>query len=110
MRIVFPTKENMSYISHSASTLSDADYLTVLDVFGQNITDVETIKAHKYSNAQEIITEFKEHDYSVLILPETSSLPVEELRNAGISVYQDKPSQLVLNAFSDYIHDKLVRA
>lgn len=109
MRIVFPTKENMSYISHSASTLSDADYLTVLDVFGQNITDVETIKAHDYSNAQEIISEFKEHDYSVLILPETTSVPVEELRNAGISVYQDKPSQLVLNAFSDYIHDKLVR-
>lgn len=110
MRIVFPTKEKMSYISHSASSLKEADYLTILNVRGQNITSVETLKNHSYKNNEELVNEFKQKEYSVLILPSSDDLPVKDLKNIGISVFEDKESQVVINAFSDFVQDKLKRA
>ncbi len=108
MRIVFPTKENMSYISHAAS-LQEADYLTVLRVRGQNITGVETIKNHSYTSNDELVKEFKANQFGVVVTPDANSLPVHKLKSAGISVYEDEPSQLVLEAFSEFVQDKLIR-
>lgn len=99
----------MSYISHSAVSLDEADYLTILNVTGQNITNVETVKTHEYKNTNELVREFKDNEYKVLISPKDSSLPVNELKEYGISVYEDEPSAMVLTAFSDYLSNKLIR-
>ncbi len=109
MRIVFPTKENMSYISHVAS-LKEADYLTILRVRGQNITGVETVKNHTFENSDELVKEFKSNKFGVVITPDASSLPIHQLKREGISVFEDEPSQLVLEAFSEFVQDRLVRA
>ena len=50
MRIVFPTKENMSYLSQSALDINEAKYLTVLDIQNQRIVVFEMIKNTISSN------------------------------------------------------------
>lgn len=110
MRIVFPTKENMSYMSHSASNIKEAEYLTVLDINEANIVGVEMIKNQKFVNNDDFVNEFKENNYDVLVVPQVESLPLEALKDAGISVYNDADSQLILSAFSDYMNKKLAMA
>lgn len=110
MRIVFPTKDNMSYISHSASSIEEAEYLTVLDVSDNDIVGVETLKNQKFANNEEFVNEFKENNFDAIIVPKTNALPLEDLKNAGICVYNDEDSQVILNAFSDYMNQKLALA
>jgi predicted Fe-Mo cluster-binding NifX family protein len=110
MRIVFPTKENMSYMSHSAQNINEAKYLTVLDIQNQNIVGVEMIKNTISSNNEEFVQTFKENQYEAIVVPQSNSLPLNELKNAGISVYTDSKSQLVLNAFNDYLNQRLALA
>jgi len=110
MRIVFPTKENMSYMSHSALDISEAEYLTILDIHNENIVGVETIKNTLPSNNEEFVESCKEKQYNAIVIPQSSSLPLRDLKNAGINVYTDEESQMVLTAFNDYINQKLALA
>ncbi|MFA7084930.1 MAG: hypothetical protein WC141_10445, partial [Arcobacteraceae bacterium] len=87
MRIVFPTKENMSYLSQSALDITEAKYLTVLDIQNNNIIGVETIKNTIPSNNEEFVQTFKENQYEAIVVTQSNSLPLNELKNAGISVY-----------------------
>ncbi len=110
MRIVFPTTENMSYMSHSASDINEAKYLTVLDIQNQDIVGVETLKNHFASNNEDFVQTFKENQYEAIVVPLSASLPLNELKNAGINVYTDSQSQLVLSAFNDFLNQKLALA
>lgn len=107
MRIVFPTKDNLSYISKTSNNLEDAVYLTVLNVKGQNIIEVETLKNHRYNDEVELIKEFKDKKFKVLMIPNEDLLPIDKLKEQGISVYKDNSSQQVLKIFSEFVQDKL---
>ncbi len=108
LRIVFPTNKRMSYISKVESSFEESNYLTILNVTGQKITEVETIKNPHPHSTQEIIQECKENNFGVLILPNfNEKLPIKTLKDNGISVYRANESKIVLNIFSDFIQDKL---
>ncbi|PLY04607.1 MAG: hypothetical protein C0625_16190 [Arcobacter sp.] len=107
IRIVFPTNEKLSYISTVDSTFDNADYLTVLNVRGQNIVDVETIKNPYIHSKDTIIKTCKENKFSVLISPEGECLPLKKLHKNGVSVYKSNEFKTVLHTFSDFVQDKL---
>ncbi len=109
MRIVFPTKDNLSYISKTSENFEDAVYLTVLNVKGQNIIEVETFKNHHYNDELEMIKEFKDNKFKVLMVPNEDLLPLDKLKEEGISIYKDSSSKPVLNIFSEFVQDKLVK-
>jgi len=109
-RIVFPTNEKMSYISKVESTFMDSEYLTVLHVTGQKITEVELVKNTHPHSSEEIIKECKENKYKVLISPEDKELPLKEMKKNGISVFTTSESKNVLNTFTDFIQDKLIKS
>lgn len=110
MRIVFPTKENMSYMSNSALDIKEAKYLTVLDIQNNNIVGVETIKNIIPSNNEEFVQSFKDNKYGAIVVSQSNSLPLSELKSAGINVYTDTNSKMVLTAFNNYINKKLALA
>ncbi|WP_072681450.1 hypothetical protein [Arcobacter sp. LA11] len=107
VRIVFPTNQKMSYISPVESTFEDSKYLTILNVRGQNITAVETIKNPHPHSKEEIIRECKDNHFGVLILSENEKIPVGELKKSGVSVFTSNTNKTVLNTFSDFVQDKL---
>ncbi len=109
IRIVFPTNDKMSYISSVDSTFDNSEYLTILNVKGQNITGVETID-NTYSNSKDsIIKTCKENGIKVLISPEGNCLPLKKLNKNGIHVYKTDDYKKILHIFSDFVQDKLER-
>lgn len=108
MRIVFPTKENLSYMSHVANNLSDADYLTVLDLSGDLINSVEMMKNDKTSSSMQLVEKFQDYNFDALVVPEATDLPIDEFKNNGITVYLEKDPKKVLDCYSDYVQNKLV--
>ena len=107
IRIVFPTKQKLSYISAVESSFDDSEYLTVLNVRGQNITSVETIQNPYINSKDSIIRACKENKFKVLISPKGDCLPLNKLHKNGISVYKTDEYKNVLETFSDFVQDKL---
>lgn len=108
VRIVFPTNQKLSYISKVESNFEESDFLTVLNVSGQNITAVETIKNPHPHSSEEIIKECKDNKFGVIILPKSDEKSAfEKLKNSGVSVYTADEAKTVLNTFSDFVQDKL---
>lgn len=107
IRIVFPTNKKLSYISSVESTFDDSEYLTVLNVRGQNITGVETINNPYLHSKDGMVKACKENKLGVLISPSGQCLPVQKLKKNGISVYRTDDHKSVLDTFNDFIQDKL---
>ncbi|WP_419769305.1 MAG: hypothetical protein ACNI3C_08055 [Candidatus Marinarcus sp.] len=110
MKIVFPTKENMSYISHSASSIEEANYLTVLDIQNQSIVGVHTVQKRDFSGSDGFLKECLENKYEAIVVPQSCELPLAQLKEAGICVYTDNSPHMVLDSFHDYVHNKLAQA
>jgi|GEM_PF-1144894 len=109
LKVVFPTNQNMSYISSVESNFEDSNYLTVVDLQGQSISDVHIIKNPHPHSSEEILSECKDKHFGVLILPETTNLPIEELKKNGTSVFKTKNHKMVLDVVGEFIQDKLVK-
>ena len=109
VRIVFPTNEKMSYISSVESSFDNSEYLTVLNVKGQNITNVETIQNPYIHSKDSMLKTCKENKFKVLISPNGNCLPLNKLHKNGVSVYKTDEYKSVLETFSDFVQDKLKR-
>lgn len=110
LRIAFPTNKKMSYLSKLESNFEDSEYLTVLDLKGQNISDVQIIRnPHPHCN-EDILNECRNEKFGVLILPHEEELPLEDLKKNGVSVFISDSNKTVLDAYRDFIQDRLVRA
>ena len=109
IRIVFPTNEKMSYISSVETSFENSEYLTVLNVNGQNITAVETIQNPYIHSKDSMLKTCEENKFKVLISPEGDCLPLKKLHKNGVHVYKTEEHKNVLQTFSDFVQDKLVR-
>lgn len=109
LRVVFPTNQKMSYLSTIESNFEDSEYLTIMDLNGQNISDVQIMKNPHPHSYEDILSECKNGHFSVLVLPEEEDLPISKLKENGVSVFVTESKKTVLNAYSDFIQDKLQR-
>ena len=110
LQIVFPSNENLSYISKVNATFEDSRYLIVLDITGQNITGVDMIENPNYYSKDKLLQTCLDKKFKVLIIPENDNLNTEKFKEKGINIYKAKnKKKKVLNIFSDYVQDKLIR-
>lgn len=106
-RVVFPTQEKLSYISPVENSFHNSNYLTILQCKGQVISGVDIIK-NPFNDDLEGFSEFcKNKHFNVLVSVETDKLPLEELKNYGVSVYNTNKREIILTVFSDFVQDKL---
>ncbi|AXH10331.1 hypothetical protein CP960_03025 [Malaciobacter halophilus] len=105
MRIVFPTVENLSYMSEVASSVKDANYFTVLNLSGQTISSVEMLE----NRNEDIVKLFKKNSFNALVTADTTGLPVEDLKKVGVSIFKEKNRKKVLALYSDFVQDKLTK-
>lgn len=108
-KIVFPTKEKLSYISPVESGFENSEYLTVLTCKGQNIDSVDIMENPYLINENQFIDMCKNEHFNVLVSPKENKLPLNDLQKSGISVYKINENKIVLNILSDFIQDKLER-
>jgi predicted Fe-Mo cluster-binding NifX family protein len=107
LRVVFPTNQKISYMSPIESSFEDANYLTILDLVGQNISAVNIMKNPHPHTEEEILKECKDMHFGVLILPDGKNMPIKKLKKNGTVVFKSDENKMILNAVSDFIQDKL---
>ncbi|QDF29710.1 NifB/NifX family molybdenum-iron cluster-binding protein [Halarcobacter anaerophilus] len=108
-KFVFPTKEQLSYISPVESGFEDSEYLTILSCIGQEIDSVDIIQNPYLDNENKFMEMCKDEHINVVMSPKKNHLPIKELQENGISVYKVDTNKKVLNIFSDFVQDKLER-
>ncbi len=105
MRIVFPTVENLSYMSQVASNINEASYFTILNLTGQTISSVEMLD--KKRTSKDLVKEFNKNNFNVIVVSQTEGLPIEELKKNGVSIFVEENRKKVLSLYSDFVQDKL---
>jgi len=108
-RVVFPTREKLSYISKIENSFYHANYLTVLHCKGQNIDGIDIIRNPFYDNLEGFCEFCKKKHFNVLVSIEKEKLPLTELSQCGVSVYNTDKNKIILNIFSDFVQDKLIK-
>ncbi|AXX87777.1 NifB/NifX family molybdenum-iron cluster-binding protein [Malaciobacter marinus] len=103
MRIVFPTVENLSYMSEVATNFTNAKYFTVLNLSGQTISSVEMLE----NRNEDIVKLFKNNSFNALVTSDTNDLPIEDLKKVGVSIFKETNRKKVLALYSDFVQDKL---
>ncbi|PPK60864.1 putative Fe-Mo cluster-binding NifX family protein [Malaciobacter marinus] len=103
MRIVFPTVENLSYMSEVATNFTNTKYFTVLNLSGQTISSVEMLE----NRNEDIVKLFKNNSFNALVTSDTNDLPIEDLKKVGVSIFKEKNRKKVLALYSDFVQDKL---
>lgn len=107
LRVVFPTNQKMSYLSPLQSSFEDSNYLTILDLKGQNISDVHIIKNPHPHNEEEILKECKDKGFGVLILSNSKNIPIKKLKKNGTSVFKSEKNKIIIDVVSQFIQDQL---
>ncbi|AXX92990.1 hypothetical protein CPU12_07215 [Malaciobacter molluscorum LMG 25693] len=110
MRIVFPTIENLSYLSNVAPDVKEANFFTVLNLTGQTISSVELMENRIHENVEdEIVKLFKSNNFNVLIVPHIDEQLEKKLKKVGISIFTEEKRKKVLGLYSDFVQDKLTK-
>jgi predicted Fe-Mo cluster-binding NifX family protein len=110
MKVAFPTLENQSYISHSASNLNEANFLTILDIENSAIVGVDSLDKKSYCNNEDFVKCCTNNHLEALVVPKGANFPLEALKSQGIKVYSIDKSQSIFSAYSDLVHNKLALA
>jgi predicted Fe-Mo cluster-binding NifX family protein len=110
MKIAFPTLENQSYISHSASNLDEANFLTILDIENSAIVGIESLNKKNYCNNEDFVKCCKANHLEALVIPKGANFPLDALKTQGIKVYSSEESETIFRAYSDLVHNKLALA
>ena len=106
-RVVFPSHEKLSYISHVVDSFEESKYLIVVTCHGQNIDSVDMVR-NPYALDKKGFARFcRVNKFNTLISPDGNCLPLKKLKDKRVSVYKTKANKIVLNIFSDFIQDKL---
>lgn len=109
MRLIFPTNENMGYLSKRGAHFGKAKFYTVITLANQEIFDVEVIKnpghtSHSCGGAVQNILDLKP---DALIVGGIGAKPAEGFYNAGLDVYFDKTSPKVQDSIKMFLDGKL---
>ncbi len=109
MRLVFPTNENMGYLSKRGAHFGKAKFYTVITLDNQEISDVEVIEnpghtSHSCGGAVSNILELKP---DALIVGGIGTRPAQGFFEAGLEVYFDKESPKVEDSLKLFIEGKL---
>lgn len=109
MRLVFPTNENIGYLSKRGAHFGKAKFYTVITLDNEEIKDVEVLEnkslsSHSCGGAVKNILDLNP---DALVVGGIGSKPAQGFYNAGLDVYFDKNSKTVENSVKLYLEGKL---
>lgn len=111
MRLVFPTNENMGYLSKRGAHFGKAKFYTVITLDNQNISDVEVVDnpgytSHSCGGAVQNILQLNP---DALIVSGIGSKPAQGFFEAGLELYHDKDSKKVVDSIKMFVEGKLTK-
>ena len=112
MRLVFPTDENMGYLSKRGAHFGKAKFYTIIILENNKIVDVEVQEnpGHSGGACGNAVTNIMSLNPDALIVGGIGASPAQGFANAGLNLYFDQSSPTVEVSVEMFIAGKLEKS
>ena len=112
MRVVFPTDENMGYLSKRGAHFGKAKFYTIVTLKDNKIAEVECIEnpGHSGGACGNAIENIMSMNPDALVVSGIGASPAEGFAKAGLDLYFDQSSPTVEQSIGMLIADKLQKS
>jgi predicted Fe-Mo cluster-binding NifX family protein len=109
MRLVFPTDEDMGYLSKRGAHFGKAKYYTIITLKGTKISDVECVEnqGHKSGACGNAVSNIMNLNPDALIVSGIGNSPAQGFAQAGLDLYFDQSSPTVKASVEMFVAGKL---
>lgn len=109
MKLVFPTDENMGFLSRRGAHFGKAKFYTVVTVESNRITDVEGIAnaGHDAGGCGNAVANIMALNPDALVVSGIGGSPAKGFEQAGLAVYVDRESQTVQHSVERFVKNAL---
>jgi len=109
MRIIFPTDENMGYLSKRGAHFGKAKFYTIITLKDNKIVDVEGIanQGHNSGACKEAISNIMALNPDALVVSGIGNSPAKGFADVGLDLYIDQQSSTVEESIRLLIANKL---
>lgn len=110
MRLVFPTNENMGYLSKRGAHFGKAKYYTIITLDDKEIRDVEVVENAGHSdNCGGAVKNIMSLNPDALVVSGIGANPAKGFFEAGLDVYFDKESPKIQDSIKMFVEGKLTK-
>ena len=112
MRLVFPTDENMGYLSKRGAHFGKAKFYTIVTIEEDKIIDVEAVAnpGHSGGACGNAVTNIMSLEPDALIVSGIGGSPAQGFAQAGLDLYFDQSSPTVEVSVAMLIAGKLEKS
>ena len=112
MRVVFPTDENMGYLSQRGAHFGKAKYYTIIRLEEGRIADVECIEnpGHSGGACGNAVANIMALQPDAMVVSGIGGSPAKGFANAGLDLYFDRVSQTVEKSVAMLLEGKLEKS
>ena len=109
MRIVFPTNEDMGYLSQRGAHFGKAKFYTVVTLENEKIVEVEGIvnPGHNAGGCSNAVANIMALHPDALVVSGIGGSPAKGFANAGLDVYVDQNSATVEHSVARFAQNAL---
>jgi len=109
MRLVFPTNEDIGYLSKRGAHFGKAKFYTIITLKDKVIDNVEVLHnpGHKEDGCSDAITNIMSLKPDALIVSGIGGSPAKGFADVGLDVYFDKDSLIVNDSIEKFIQGML---
>lgn len=112
MRLIFPTNENMGYLSPRGAHFGKANFYTIITLDGNEIKDVDTVAnpGHVTGGCGNAVTNIMDLKPDALIVGGIGGAPAAGFAKAGLALYFDQTSATVQESIALFLAGKLTKS
>ncbi|WP_309496113.1 NifB/NifX family molybdenum-iron cluster-binding protein [Sulfurovum sp.] len=112
MRVVFPTDENIGYLSKRGAHFGKANFYTIVTLKDDVILDVECIvnPGHSGGACGNAVANIMSLKPDALVVSGIGASPAEGFYQAGLALYFDKSSPTIEHSISMMLEGKLQKS
>lgn len=112
MRVLFPTDENMGYLSARGAHFGKAKFYTIITLEDGKIVDVEGVanESHNSGACSNAVANIMAHKPDALVVSGIGATPAQGFADVGLDVYFDTTSATVEQAVALFVAGKLQKS
>lgn len=109
MKLVFPTNENMGYLSKRGAHFGKAKFYTIVTIEDNIIIEVQSVQNQGHSGGAcgNAVTNIMELKPDALVVSGIGASPAQGFKDAGLDLYFDQNSSTVEESVLMFISGKL---
>ena len=112
MRLIFPTDENMGYLSQRGAHFGKAKFYTIITLEDGTIVDVEGVENQGHSSGAcgNAVTNIMSLHPDALIVSGIGASPAQGFADAGLDLYFDQNSPTIEKSIELFLAKKLEKS